>query len=67
MRYVLRLLVIAVLILATPFTIMALGYSGTAAVLGVILVTALTWAPTLLALEGMARLRRPETFGDRRG
>jgi hypothetical protein len=59
-RYVLRLLGIALLIAITPWVILALGYSWTAAVLGTILATALTWAPVLLTLEHMTRIRRLE-------
>lgn len=57
-RYLLRLAVIGLLIVATPGVILLLGYSGHAAVLGALLAAALCWAPTLLALEGLSRARR---------
>ena len=66
-RYVVRLVVIAVLIAGTPATILLLGYSGTAATLGAILAAALTWVPTLLALEGLHRASRPDLWPPVRG
>ncbi len=59
-RYKIRLAVIAALILSAALGSLALGYSDTFAVLATILVTALTWAPVMVTLESMARLRREE-------
>jgi predicted membrane channel-forming protein YqfA (hemolysin III family) len=58
-RYVVRLVAIAVLIAGTGVTIRALGYSGHASVLGMLLAAALTFAPVLLALESISRIRYP--------
>jgi hypothetical protein len=66
-RYVIRLLAVAALIVSTPAVILWLGYSGHAAALGALLASALTWAPTLLALEGIARIRHPGTLPPARG
>jgi hypothetical protein len=62
-RYTLRLALIGLLILGTGAVIWALGYSTNAAVLGMILAAALTWAPTLLTLEHLARVRRLDPLG----
>ena len=59
-RYLVRLAIIGLLIILTPAVILLLGYSFQAATLGAVLVAALCWAPTLLALEGMSRVRRLE-------
>ncbi len=61
-RYLTRLALIVTLIAATPAAILWLGHSWRAATLGALLAAALTWTPALLALEGIARLRRPGTF-----
>lgn len=57
-RYRLRLAVMAALIVAAPAVVLLLGFSGTAATLAAILMAALCWAPALLALEGISRIRR---------
>ncbi len=59
-RYVLRLALLAALVVAVPLVVLALGYSWQAAILGAILAAALTWAPVLLTLEHMTRIRRLE-------
>lgn len=66
-RYLVRLAVIVALIVGTPAAILWLGYSGHAAVLGALLASALTWVPTLLALEGISRHRHPGTWPSARG
>ena len=65
-RYLVRLVVIGLVIVGTGLIIMGLGYSGTAVVLGMLLAAALSWVPTLLAIEGLQqdRVRRD---GGRRG
>lgn len=57
-RYWLRLVLLAALVVGTGIAILALGHSGTAVVLGMVLTAALCWAPALLALEGLSRTRR---------
>lgn len=59
-RYLARLALIVALVVATPVLVLALGHSGRAATLGAILAAALLWAPTLLALEGVALYRRED-------
>jgi len=56
-RYLIRLALIGLAIVATGVIVTALGYSATAAVLGMMTAAALCWAPTLLALEGLERMR----------
>jgi hypothetical protein len=50
--------VVLVLVLGTGAVIRLLGYSMTAATLGVVLAAALSWVPTLLALERLQQIRR---------
>lgn len=56
--HLVRLALIGLAIVTVPLVILAFGYSGTAAVLGAILAAALTWAPTLIILETVGRVRR---------
>ena len=60
-RYLWRLAAIGLAIIGTGVVVTALGYSGTAAVLGMMTAAALCWAPTLIALEGLERTRDEDT------
>lgn len=59
--------VVLVLVLGTGAVIYAAGFSGTAAVLGVLLAAALSWVPTLLAWEALLHRRWEREQGDHRG
>jgi hypothetical protein len=57
-RAVVTLVVLVALVAGTGAVIVALGYSGTSAVLGMTLAAALCWTPALLALEHITLHRR---------
>jgi hypothetical protein len=66
-RYLVRLALIGVVIGGTGLAVVGFGYSGSAAVLAMVLAAALTWVPTLLALEGISKLRNPGTMPPAQG